>query len=97
MIKLDKDHFLVGFIPALIMPVLVGVGYYFYKFGFQSSENYTEIFLREEMLSPLLALGCFFNLVIFFVLLKLYLERSAQGVIFATILYGVGIAILKMF
>lgn len=96
MIRLDKDHLLVGFIPAFIMPVIVGVSYYFYKFGFQSSENYLDIFMREEMLSPLLALGCFFNLIIFFVLLKFHLERSAQGVIMATILYGVGIAIFKL-
>ncbi len=94
---MKRDHLLTGLIPGLIMPMLIGIGYYFYTFGIGSSENYLDVFMREEMLSPLLAIGCFFNLVIFFVMLRKYMERSAQGVVMATILYGVWIIVMKMF
>lgn len=94
---MNKDTIWVGLIPGLILPVIVGVSYYFYTFGFDSSENYLTMFMREEMLSPLLAIGCFFNLVLFFVLLRRHKDRSAQGVILSTIFYGVWIVIMKMF
>jgi hypothetical protein len=94
---MNRDRLLSGLLPGIVMPMLVGIGYYFYTFGFSSHENYLSVFMREEMLSPLLAIGCFFNLVIFFIFLRKSRERSAQGVVMATIFFGLCIVLMKLF
>lgn len=93
---MSRDNFLTGFIPGLLLPLLVGAAYYFYQFGLDSSSDYFKIFSQREILSPLLAIGCFFNLVIFFLFIRIYLERSARGVVTATILYGLAIVLMKV-
>ena len=89
MTKLDLkkgDHILIGLIPALILPVLIMsliLGYY--------SSFTLEYIINNPMFSPLvndLKGALLINLGLFFIFIWLKKDKSAKGVLFATLLYA---------
>jgi hypothetical protein len=80
------DHLLIGLIPALVLPVVIMaaiLGYY---------SNFTLQFIIENPLfSPLvndLKGALLVNLGLFFLFYWLKKDKSAKGVLFATLLYA---------
>jgi hypothetical protein len=92
-----KDTIWLGLIPALILPVLVGFGYYMYLFGWKSFSELMEVTMNKSMLSPVLSLGCVLNLGLFFLFLKFDKILASRGVISATFVYAGIILYLKAF
>jgi len=89
MTKLDLkkgDHLLVGLIPALILPVFIMsliLGYY--------SSFTIEYIINNPMFSPLvndLKGALLINLGLFFLFYWLKKDKSAKGVLLATLLYA---------
>ncbi|MEJ6736020.1 MAG: hypothetical protein QNK84_03155 [Flavobacteriales bacterium] len=89
MTKLDLkkgDHILIGLIPALILPVLIMsliLGYY--------SSFTLEYIINNPMFSPLvndLKGALLINLGLFLLFYWLKKDKSAKGVLFATLLYA---------
>jgi hypothetical protein len=81
-----KDSVLFGIIPALIVPVLIALMLY----GFWHLGPYKEFYtstMQSGNLTKLLALGCFLNLGIFYIFIKLEKLKAAQGVITGTLFY----------
>ena len=89
MTKLDLkkgNHILIGLIPALILPVLIMsliLGYY--------SSFTLEYIINNPMFSPLvndLKGALLINLGLFLLFYWLKKDKSAKGVLFATLLYA---------
>ena len=80
------DHVLYGLIPGLILPVLV----MYFILSYYS--NFTLQYIVENPLfSPLvndLKGALLVNLGLFFLFYYLKFDRSAKGVVFATLIYG---------
>ncbi|MBL4670256.1 MAG: hypothetical protein HRT73_10385 [Flavobacteriales bacterium] len=80
------DHILIGLIPGLIFPVLIMtaiLGYY--------SSFTLEYIIENPMFSPLvndLKGALLINLGLFFLFYWLKKDKSARGVLFATLLYA---------
>jgi len=80
------DHVLVGLIPAIILPAAIMaaiLGYY--------SSFTLEYIIENPMFSPLvndLKGALLVNLGLFFLFIWLKKDKSARGVLLATLLYG---------
>ncbi len=80
------DHILIGVIPGLILPVVIMasiLGYY--------SSFTLEYIVENPMFSPLvndLKGALLINLGIFFLFIWLKKDKSAKGVLLATLFYG---------
>ncbi len=89
MVKLDfkkGDHIIIGLVPALFLPITIMsliLGYY---------SNFTmEYILNNPMFSPLvndLKGALFVNLGLFFIFYWLKKDKSARGVVLATLFYA---------
>lgn len=81
-----KIAILYGLIPGLIIPMILAILLYrFWNIG-----AWSEFYYRSTMsgnLSKMLALGCFGNLALFFLYIKLEKLQAAQGVIYGTMFY----------
>ncbi len=90
-----KTHIAIGFLTGLAANVM-GIFLYILLF----SETGVEITLRDAMrndyLGTIIALGAALNFVPFFIFLKKDLLYHARGVLLATILVAVIIAITKI-
>jgi len=84
---LKKDNILIGLIPALICPLVVGFGYYISMHEKASFTQLYSITVQYHVFGPLLALGCVINLGLFFLFMKMNRTKAANGVIIATLLY----------
>lgn len=89
------DHFWVGFLPGLFAPLLGVVFFYFFNFTQFSFSEYLQIATTPTVLSPMLSFGAIINLFIFFPLMWRNYYNAARGVIGATIIYAIPIAIIK--
>ena len=83
-----KDHFLAGFIPGLLLP-LIGVyiyyGLFFSYMGFNSFLHHLE---KNNLGLSVLSLGVILNLALFFLFYQFEKDRSARGVIGASFIYA---------
>ena len=81
-----KDNILFGLLPGLLTPLVIALMLYkFWAIG-PLSEFY-RLSIQSGNLTKLLALGCFLNLAVFFLFIRMDRLRSAQGVIFGTFFY----------
>lgn len=94
--QLKKDHFLSGFIPGLLLPL---VGYYLYYLGFFNYMAFGEFnkhLLKSGLFISVLSLGVILNLGIFFLYYQWKCDRSARGVIAATFIYAFMVMYFKV-
>lgn len=89
------DRFFIGFIPGLFAPLLGVVFFYFFNFSDYPFTQYLRMAGNPTVLSPMLSFGAVINLFIFFPLMWSDYYNAARGVIGATILYAIPIAIFK--
>lgn len=90
-----KNHFLSGFVAGMIAPV---VAFTVYSLLFISGTNPMSVIVRVtelNMLSAVIALCVFINLLVFFLFIWTNLDRSAKGVLGATFIYAFIIVYLK--
>ena len=89
----------------LIKGTLVGIiapvsAFFVYVAFFSKIQNPKLMLLKIielDRLSHVISLCLLINLLIFFMNIKTYRDEEARGIIFATILYGVFIVLLKIF
>lgn len=90
-----KNKFLIGCIPALIIPFIGLEIWHFSKFKQYTIADfyiYTETF---NLLAPAISLALLPNLLLFYLFLNKEHYQSVRGVIAATLLWGVAILFLK--
>ena len=84
-----------GFLVGLIAPIVAFVVYVEFYLEMEVEQVFLTI-LDIGKLPHIISLSLLINLLIFFMKLQTNREESARGILFSTILYGIGIAILKL-
>lgn len=97
--KHKMDHFLWGLGLGLLLPF---VGVYIYFLSTYSAQMRFGLFLEYisttvRVIVPLVSLFCVLNLGLFFLFYFLHKNRSAQGVIMATMIYAGWVVYMKVF
>lgn len=88
------DTFIAGFIPGLILPILV-FPLFFYVRQATDWSSYWQLVFQPVVLSPILSLGCVLNLAFFFLLISRNYYNAARGAVFATMMYILPILYFK--
>jgi len=84
-----------GTIVGIIAPIAAFVVYVaFFTEDADPLGMYHKIVARDK-LSHVMSLSVMINLLIFFMNIKTHRDQGARGVLLATILYGISIAIIK--
>jgi uncharacterized membrane-anchored protein len=85
---IQKDAFLIGFIPALIAPFLGGLIFYFLFFNYMELHNFISHIIKSNTWVSVLSLGVIVNLGLFIFFFRRQSDRSARGVLAATFVYA---------
>ena len=83
-----------GTLVGIIAPVIAFIVYVTFYLEAEIIET-LNMLIAMDRLTHAMSLSVLINLVIFFMKLKTNRERAARGVLLATILYGLTIAVLK--
>lgn len=83
------DHIAIGFVLGMIAPVFGLFFYYLFTYRYQTSfSGFIEFFSRLKIIVASISLACYAsNLPLFFLFIWREHNRSARGVLFATVLY----------
>jgi len=89
-----SNTMLTGFVAGILTPLIAFRSYVFF---FRKGESLTEVvesFMLRDVHTHVISLSVIPNLLVFFLFLWSSRERSSNGVIGATILYALTVAIL---
>ncbi|MGY3791581.1 hypothetical protein [uncultured Aquimarina sp.] len=89
-----KKEIIIGFITGIIANT-VGIALYILLFSELSITETLKAAQQNNFLGSLIALGAILNLIVFFLFLKQNKPYRARGVLLATLVAAVGIAISK--
>jgi hypothetical protein len=89
----NKNSIATGVICGIIIPSIVFFLLHTFTFNRVTPEY---LFSSPGIVAKLLSLSLLGNLAAFFLFLKYDFELSARGVLFATFVWGAGIALLKI-
>jgi hypothetical protein len=92
--KLDKT--IIGFIAGIIVPPLAYFIFCFFSFYGESAIDLLKGYASRHLLTHIISLAALANLPLFYGFLRLDSDRSAKGVIAATMIYFLVIAFLKL-
>lgn len=95
MLKINKDSFIFGLVPGLILPWVGFYIYYLLFFSYMSLSGFANHLRSIDMLVSVVSLGAILNLAMFFIFYQFKLDRSAKGVIGATFIYAFIVIIYK--
>ena len=93
--KFIKDSVPIGCICGLLGPIAGYSIYFFVQFGKFSGYHFLQYAIKANLLSSVLSLSVLSNLIFFFLFLWLDKEKSAKGVVAATVLYVIAGFIIK--
>lgn len=85
---MDKKDLFIGLLIGLLAATL-GCTVFLYFFTDARSVEDLQVVRAQGLMGKLITLGAIFNLIAFFILLKLEKELMARGVILATILLAI--------
>jgi hypothetical protein len=92
------NHFLLGTLIGLLIPVFFMLCYWLWSYRFMSfMPSFFRYLLLMKVLAPTLSLCVIPNLGMFFLFLNQERYKSGRGVIFSTIIYGGIIMYLKLY
>lgn len=90
---INKNSVITGIICGILVPSIVFYLLHTFTFNRVTPEY---LFSSPGIVAKLLSLSLLGNLAAFFLFLKYDYELSARGVLFATFIFGAGIALLKL-
>ncbi|MFL5740377.1 MAG: hypothetical protein ACJ75B_09185 [Flavisolibacter sp.] len=95
---LSKDNFKLGLVLGLITPMIVLVIIYFLKFSSLDFDDFLQSFFHEKQLITFFGVWCLVgNMVLFTYYINTRKDRTAKGIFSVTLIYGIGILLLKLF
>ena len=95
---LKKDNLKLGIILGLIGPVLGLVVIYFLRFTSISFIEFIDLFLNtNKLITSIGALCLLANAILFTFYINTHRDNTAKGIFVTTLIYGIGILILKIF
>ena len=96
---LKRDNLQLGLILGLITPAIVLVIIYFIKFASQYEFNeFINAFTQNRQLITFWGVWCLVgNIALFTYYINTNKDRTAKGIFAITLVYGIGILLLKLF
>ena len=85
-----------GTIIGVVAPIIAFVIYVSYYLNADVMDTYDSI-VKINKLPHVMSLSVLINLLLFFMNIKTHRDEVARGILLATILYGITIAILSLF
>ena len=87
-----------GLILGFVTPLIVLTLIYFIKFSYYEFNEFLRTFFRENRLITFFGVWCLVgNIALFTYFINTNKYRTAKGVFAITLLYGIGILLLKLF
>jgi hypothetical protein len=95
---LKKNNLKLGIVLALLLPLLVIVVIYFFRFSYYEFGEFLNILKQESRLLTFVSVWCLVaNIGLFTLYINTNKYETAKGVFAVTILYGLLFLALKMF
>lgn len=95
---LKKDNLKLGLILGLIGPVFGLVFIYFIKFSSFGFMEFLDTFMHtNKLITSIGALCLLANAILFTFYINAHKDHTARGIFVTTLIYGVGILLLKVF
>jgi hypothetical protein len=91
------DNIYLGIISGLLVPVIVLLVVFLYKFKDYTLAEFFDFLKTMKVLSKMVSLCIIPNLLIFFIYIWTDNDRSARGVLGATFFWALIVVILKFF
>ena len=94
---LNKDNLRLGLILGLLGPLLGLVAVYFIKFPSYPFSDFLSYFMNDsKMITSVGSLSLLANVVLFTIYVNTHRDDTAKGIFIMTLLYGIGILVLKI-
>lgn len=94
---LKKDNLRLGLALGLIGPLLGLVVIYFIKFPSYSFMDFLTYFMNDnKLITSLGAMSLLANVILFTIYINTHRDETAKGIFAVTVIYGIGILILKI-
>lgn len=84
-----------GVLIGFILPVLIFLIYYIFRFGHYQFADYLSFLVKSEKLANVLSISVLPNLVPFMLLINSHRYSAGRGVLGATVLLGIMVFVLK--
>lgn len=95
---LTKDNLKMGLLLGLITPFFVLVIIYFLKFSIYDFSEFLSMFFQQKQLITFFGVWCLVgNIALFTYYINTNKDRTAKGIFAITLIYGIGILLLKLF
>ena len=95
---LTRDNLKLGLVLGLISPLIVFVIVYFIRFSGFDFNEYLQLFFREKNVITFWGVWCLVgNIALFTYYINTNKDRTAKGIFAVTLIYGIGILLLKLF
>jgi hypothetical protein len=95
--KKRLDNFAIGMLAGFILPVIVFFAVYFISENGTSFSNYVGNLMYLQALVKLGSLCVFANSAVFMLFIKMKHDKTARGILGATILYAMAVMISQVF
>ncbi len=95
---LTKDNLQLGLILGLITPMFVLLIIYFLRFSSYEISDFMHSFFHQKQLITFFGVWCLVgNIALFTYFINTSKDRTAKGIFAVTLVYGIGILLLKLF
>ena len=95
---LNRDNLKLGLLLGLISPLLILLLIYFMKFSSFTFEEFMNTFFRERSLITFFGVWCLVgNIALFTLYINTRKDQTAKGIFAVTLVYGIGVLVLKLF
>ena len=92
-----RDNLKLGMLLGLIGPILGLVVIYFLKFSFYSFSEFLDLFFHtNRLITSIGSLSLLANVILFTIYVNTHRDHTAKGIFLVTVIYGIGILILKV-
>ncbi|HEX7846547.1 MAG TPA: hypothetical protein VF476_12165 [Chitinophagaceae bacterium] len=92
-----KDNLKLGLVLGLVGPILGLVTIYFFKYSSISFGDFLSEFLEEKkLITSIGSLSLLANVILFTLYINTHRDKTAKGIFAVTLIYGIGILLLKI-
>lgn len=94
---LNRDNLRLGFVLGILLPLIVFVFIYFIRFSYLEPGDFLRYFSTEKRMITFFGVWCLVaNIALFTYYVNTNRDQTAKGVFGITLLYGIGILLLKV-
>jgi hypothetical protein len=94
---LTKDNLKLGIVLGFVAPLIVFLIVYLFKFSGYTLDSFLRVFLNEKRIITFWGVWCLVgNIALFTYYINTAKDRTAKGIFAITVVYGIGILLLKL-